>query len=394
MLSDRVHDDVLQIDMEGDYFDLHERLAALRARAPIAPVRFMGEDAWMILTYEGVREGLRDEETLPVRPYFEAVTDPAVGRSLMTMEGDDHTRNRRLVSPSFRKAFVSTYIETILEPTCQGLIDSFEGRRTIDLVAEYTHALPMIVITRLLGLPPHEYATLERWSNQLFSYAIDPEGALQARREFTDYLRLAMDDRRSNRREDLISRLLGAQEVDAGLTDEEVYSFLRLLFPAGVHNTSNALGTTIWALLTQTADGFKRVRSEEGVAAAAVEEALRWDNPLPNGVRRSVLERDWFGITVPAGSMLLLSQASAHRDPAVFRDPDRFDIDRHPEDLLVFGLGAHFCIGAALARLEVRLGLKLLANRCRGMRLVDADASRPRGGAQRGPATLAVEIQW
>jgi cytochrome P450 len=310
------------------------------------------------------------------------------------MEGAEHTRNRRLLSPSFRKVPVSHYIEPILEPTCHELIDAFDGRRDVDLVAEYTHTLPMIVITKLLGLPSEEYTTLERWTNKLFSFPVDPEGALRARSEFTEFLQGAVDERRAEPRDDLISRLVDAQNGDAGLTDEEVYSFVRLLFPAGVHNTSNALGNTIWALVTQISEGFERVRSEHDAAHWAVEETLRWEGPLPVLPRRSVLERDWYGETVPAGALVVLSQAAAHRDPSAYADADRFDLDRHPEDLLVLGLGAHFCIGAALARQEVRTAIEILAARCRGLRLVDPDEAHPAGGAQRGPRALRVEIDW
>ena len=231
-------------------------------------------------------------------------------------------------------------------------------------------------------------------TNKLFSFPVDPEGALRARSEFTEFLQGAVDERRAEPRDDLISRLVDAQKGDTGLSDEEVYSFVRLLFPAGVHNTSNALGNTIWALLTQISEGFERVRSEHDAAHWAVEETLRWEGPLPVLPRRSVLERDWYGETVPAGALVVLSQAAAHRDPSAYADADRFDLDRHPEDLLVLGLGAHFCIGAALARQEVRTAIEILAARCRGLRLVNPDEAHPAGGAQRGPRALRVEIDW
>ena len=388
----RVH---AELDFSVDDIpDMHRVLAELRAESPVIEVRHLGEPAWAIVGYELLRDALRDEETFPSAAAYSKHTDPAVGRTLNSMQGAEHHRNRAIVSPVFRKQKTASYRESMLAPICHQLIDAFEGRREVELWSEYTHLFPMIVIMQLLGLPWHEYETLERWANALFTFPTDPDGALRAKRELTEYLSRVVEQRRADPTDDLVSTLVTGEFHGRTLSDEEIFSFLRLLFPAGTHNTTNGMSSLLFAVISDP-ERFERVRDDLDARDWAVEETLRWEPPVGNLPRRaSAAGGEWGGVEIPPDAAMIYSFAAAGRDPAMYPHPDRFDLDRHAEETLTFGLGEHFCSGAALARDEMRVVLDVLLERVREVRLVDPAAARPRGAMLRGPRELRVEIGW
>jgi cytochrome P450 len=373
---------------------MHRALAAMREEAPVVEVRWNGERAWILLTYEALRDALRDERTFPSAASYRRTTDPAVGRTLNSMEGAEHTRNRAVVSPAFRRQRMLTYRDEVLEPVCHAVVDRFAGEPEVDLRAVLTHRLPMEVITRLLGLRTEDADALERWSNALFTYPFDPEGALTAKAEFTTFLEGVMDERRAEPGDDLISTLVNGEFQGRALDEEEILSFLRLLFPAGTHNTTNAIGNLFFALLERP-ERFARVREDLDARDWAVEEALRWEPPVGNLPRRARAEGAVFhGVELPPDAPMVYSFAAAGRDPAMFPDPDRFDPDRRPQEMLTFGLGEHFCLGAWLGRQEMRVALDVVIERTTHLELTDVEAARPRGGSLRGPEALPVSIEW
>ena len=196
------------------------------------------------------------------------------------MQGDEHTRNRAVVSPAFRRQRMAAYRHEVLEPVCHRVVDRFAGASPVDLRTVLTHCLPMEVITRLLGLPAEDSDALERWSNALFTYPFDPDGALAAKAEFTAFLEPVMQQRREEPGDDLVSTLVRGEFQGRRLDDEEILSFLRLLFPAGTHNTTNAIGNLFFALLERPellAHG-----EDVDVCDWAIEEALRWEPPVGN----------------------------------------------------------------------------------------------------------------
>lgn len=373
---------------------MHETLAAMREEAPLVEVRCNGERAWIILTHEALREALRDEETFPSAASYSRTTDPATGRTLNSMQGAEHTRNRAVVSPAFRRQRMAAYRDEVLEPVCHAVVDRFVGKPHVDLRAVLTHRLPMEVITRLLGVPAEDSDALERWSNALFTYPFDPDGALAAKAEFTAFLEQVMRQRRAEPGDDLVSSLVNGEFQGRTLDGEEILSFLRLLFPAGTHNTTNAIGNLFFALLERP-ELFTRVRDDVDARDGAVEEALRWEPPVGNLPRRARAEGAVFhGVELPPDAPMVYSFAAAGRDPAVFADPDRFDVDRRAEEMLTFGLGEHFCLGAWLGRQEMRVALDVVIERTRNVQLTHVEAARPRGGSLRGPESLPVSIEW
>jgi cytochrome P450 len=384
----------LDFGLTSEIPDLHGVLAELRREAPVVEVGSGPTHAFVVLTHEHLRAALRDEESFPSEASYSEIMDPAVGRSLNSMSGDEHHRNRAIVSPSFRRQQMTAHRGDLLEPACHALLDRIEGRREVDLRAAYTHLFPMMVITTLIGMPWHEYATLERWTNALFAYPVDPEGALAAKAELSDFLLGLMKARREAPGDDLVTTLVTGEFHDRRLTDEEILSFLRLLFPAGTHNTTNGISSMFFALLADRA-GYERVREQPACRRAAAEEALRWEPPVSNLPRRACRAgTELGGVEIPPNAPMVYSFAAANRDPSVFPDPDRYDIDRNTGDTLTFGLGEHFCLGAWLAREEMVVALDVLLQRTKHVQLADVDAAQPRGVTLRGPSALPVTIEW
>jgi cytochrome P450 len=377
-----------------DYPRMHETLRELRDQGPLVEILFHGLPHIAVLTYEGMRDALRDEDMFPSVESYSRNTDPAVGRTLNSMRGEEHTRNRAVVSPTFRRQRIARYGDEMIAPVCHQLLDAIAGERAVDLRAVYTHLAPMVVITRLLGLPWGDYETLERWTNALFAFPTDPEGALRAKTELTAFLEQLMAERRATPADDLISLLVNGEFQGRALADEEVLSFLRLLFPAGTHNTTNNISSMFSALLADP-DRMARVREEPETRQWAVEEALRWEPAVGNLPRKARPEGgEWQGWEIPPGADMVYSFSAAQRDPAMYDRPDEFDLDRHAAEALTFGLGEHFCLGAWLARQEMRTLLDVICERTCAITLTDCDAGAPKGCSLRGPYALPVTIDW
>jgi cytochrome P450 len=372
-----------------DIADLHRVLADLRQRRPVAPVTFHGERSWMLTRYDDVEAAFRDEETLPAEAAYRLHSEPVMGRTLQCMTGAEHARNRALVFPAFRARLMPDYVTPVLEPVANALIDAFIERGEADLVGEFTRQYPYTVITRLLGIPPRDDGDFQRWAQALLSFPWDPEAALAASAEFTTYLTPVVAERRRQPGPDLLSTLATAEIDGSQLSDEEIFSFIRVLFPAGADTTYRGLGSLLLALMTHEG-ALDRVRSDPSARRLAIEEALRWEAPVALMPRFAPVETAQFGETIPAGSPVIFAVAAANRDPAVFDDPDAYVLDRDPKGLLTFGYGMHFCVGAHLARAEMAAGLDVVLARLGHLTLTDPSRVRVSGTVLRGPAALPV----
>jgi cytochrome P450 len=211
-----------------------------------------------------------------------------------------------------------------------------------------------------------------------------------ASRTLWNYLLPHVTARRSEPRDDVISRLVTGTIEGSGLTDDEVISFLRLLIPAGAETTARLIGSMLFALLVER-ERFERVREDRSLIHWAIEETLRWETPVVFVAREATQDTEIAGVPIPAGNLVSAIIGSANRDETRFADPDRFDLDRRDERHLSFGFGRHFCLGSHLARLEARTALGALLDRLPRLRL-DPDAPPPAitGLAFRSPRTLPV----
>jgi cytochrome P450 len=376
-------------DFALDVPGFHEELARLRRDHPVAYVPFHGGTAYLLTRYDDVERAFLDEATLPAEAAYRLHSEPVMGRTLQCMTGREHARNRALVFPAFRARLMPDYVAPILAPVAHRLIDGFIERGRVDLVSEFTKQYPFTVITRLLGIPPRNEGDIQRWAIALLTFPWDPDGALAASREVTEYLTPIVAERREHPGDDLISTLATAVVDGERLSDEEIFSFVRVLFPAGADTTYLGLGSLLYALMTHP-DAMARVRAEPESRRLAIEEALRWEPPVSVMPRFAPVDTDQFGPLIPANSHVLFGVAAANRDPSVFDDPDRFDIDRQGKGNLTFGFGMHYCVGAHLARAELAAALDVILERLDDLRLDDDAPTRMVGSVLRGPDTLPV----
>jgi cytochrome P450 len=357
------------IDFASDEVpELHRVLADLRERYRVAPVRYHGKTAYLITRHADVHAAFSDEETFPSAAAYLRHSGPVMGKTIQCMGGEEHRRNRALVSWAFRPRVMTAFVESFLTPVAHQLVDAFIHEDTVDLVASYTTRYAFTVISRLLDLPPTDEADLERWGDGLIAFPWDPDTALEASREFTTYLKPIIDARRKSPGDDLLSGLASAEIDGEQLSDEEIFSFARLLFPAGADTTYRGLGSMLFAVLTHP-EVEAAVRGDRSLIPDVVQEALRWEGPtalLPRFAPKDVVWGD----------------AEA---------PDRFEPQRRARNILSFGHGLHFCLGSHLARREMEVSLGVILERLPRLRLVERDEVGISGTVLRGPKQLRVQ---
>jgi cytochrome P450 len=390
----------LDVDLAlDDVPDLPALLHEIRATHPAAWVRSFGQPTLLLCSHELVDAALRDEETFPSAAFYGAVTSEVMGRNIQSMYGTEHRVNRALVSPAFRPRLMPGLVEPLLEPLAHELVDRIESRAktegTVDLVAEFTRVYPFRIILRMLGLPPHAEAEVQRWALGILDIQQHYDDALRCAREFTEFVQPILDERRDHPGDDLLSTLATAELEGERLTDEEIMAFLKLLFPAGADTTYLSLGSTLYALLTNP-DQLDYVRADlTSRCRLAAEEGLRWYPAVPLLPRRNPRDVVWHDIAIPADTPLIFGLLGANRDPAVFPDPDRFDVERRPAQTLTFGQGVHFCLGAHLARAEIDTALRVVLSRLPRLRLADDPGVRITGSfvqLLQGPNRLPVRF--
>jgi cytochrome P450 len=351
----------------GDPFPLYARL---RAEAPVARNDTLG--LWMVSRHADVVAVSRDPETYCSSKgimTFEIGSDYATPPTMMHTDPPDHTRYRALVQPGFRPSYMRA-LEDGIRARARTLVDRIEPGVPVDVVADLAVALPLQVISDLLGVPEEEWPRFFRWSEAVIPGATDwpEEERNRLSAEMVGYLLEAAADRRVAPRDDIISEL-GAAEVDGDrLTDAELGMFLVQLLVAGNETTRNMMSGGLvgfsetpgsWeALAVRAADGANRA------LPLAVEEMLRWTTPVVAFMRTTTREVELAGRTLGAGDPVLMLYASANRDESVFGPTAAvFDAARDPNPHVAFGFGAHFCIGAVLARVEGRILLEELLAR-------------------------------
>jgi cytochrome P450 len=368
---------------------LEAQLAALIAAGErVVPVRYLGGTAWLILRHEDVGRAFRDPRQFPAAAANLRYSLPVQGRTLLCMEGEEHRIHRALLADAFQPRAVQGLLGAVLRPLAHELIDGFGARRELDLVAAYCHRYPLRVIARLLGIPAAEEEQLFAWVRGLFDYPFNPQTALTARDEVNAFLLPLIHARRAAPRADLISRLASAQVEAHSLSDEDILSFVKLLFPAGADTTYLTMGSMMNAVLADEALTARLLR-EPALIAAAVEESVRLYGAVGLLPRYTESGARVGGVDIPADSWVLFGVRSAGRDAAQYADPERFELTRHAQRLVSFGGMPHFCLGVHLAKAELATSLELLLARLPGLRL--AQGPMPQSSAVlRGVRRLPV----
>ena len=384
----------------GDTRDPYPELAQARRDHPVqrldSSLMPHEESALVFFVYrhDDVFRVLRDSETFSSGHIIELIMGPVMGEHIMLgMDGARHSRYRGLVSTAFRPKVMARWETELAERIANDLIDKFADRGHAELVREFTFPYPTQIIAGMLGLPRADYKQFQRWSIAILSFLTKQEEAIAASQEVKEYVAEILEDRRREPREDLISDLANAELDGERLSDEEIFSFVRLLLPAGVETTYRSTGNLLLTLLSSP-DQLDAVRSDRSLMPQAIEESLRFETPLLNITRLATRDTEIGGVPIPAGSTVMLMLAAANREDARYPepDPDRFDIGRSdPKPHISFGQGPHVCLGMHLARMEMRVALNLLFDRLPNLRL-DPEVEDPhiRGQVFRSPTSVPV----
>ncbi|MFD7016290.1 cytochrome P450 [Streptomyces sp. NPDC059161] len=318
---------------------------------------------------------------------------------LLDLEPPDHTRIRRLVSQAFTPRTVERLAPTVRRLAAR-LVDDFRAAGGGDLVAEVAEPLPVAVIAEMLGIPEADRPLLRPWSAAIcgmYELAPDEETAARAVKaslEFTEYLRELIAGRRKNPGDDLISALIAAYEDESGdrLSEQEMISTCVLLLNAGHEATVNTTANGWWALLRNPAQLAALRAAPDALLPTAVEELMRYDTPLQLFERWVLEDIEFAGQILPRGSEVALLFGSANRDPARFADPDTLDLARVDNPHISFGAGIHYCLGAPLARLELRASFGELLKKAPLLRLA-AEPEWQSGFVIRGLKELHVVVE-
>ena len=381
----------------GDSRDPYPELAAARKANPVQRLDMSNmphdeaKPVFFVYRYDDILEVLRDGETYSSGQIIELIMGDVMGRHIMLgMDDPEHRRYRALVSTAFGPKAIARWEAQLIDPIASDLIDRFDGRGHAELVREFTFPYPTQVIAGMLGLPRADYQRFQRWSIAILSVFTRREAAIAASEQVKEYLAGILDDRRREPRDDLISDLAQAELDGERLSDEEIFSFLRLLLPAGVETTYRSTGNLLFSLLSRP-DQLEAVRADRSLIPQAIEETVRYEAPLLNITRIATRDTVLGGVPIPAGSTLMTMLAAANRDESRWNDPDHYDIFRAVRPSVAWGQGPHICLGMHLARVEMRVALNLLLDRLPGLRLdPDGDDPHIRGQVFRSPTSLPV----
>ena len=336
-----------------------------------------GYTAWLITRYEDALSALKDKRLskdktyLNEKPQWTPKFFRPLERNMLDLDDPEHARLRTLV----HKAFTPRLIETLrasIETITEELIESAKPRGRMDLIAEFALPLPVAVISQMLGIPHKERHRFHRWSNAIVTSQSSKIGALKAIPSAVAFLRYICQLvrlRQERPESDLTTALIQAEEAGDRMNRDEMLAMIFLLLIAGHETTVNLIGNGMLALLTHPQQ-MEKLRADSSLGTSAVEEMLRFDSPLEMATERYTMEKiEVRGVAIPAGARVYVVIASANRDEQQFERPDEFDITRPNNKHLSFGMGAHYCLGAPLARLEGQIAITALFRHMPKLRL-------------------------
>ncbi|MGA7054708.1 MAG: cytochrome P450 [Mycobacterium sp.] len=390
----------LVYDITETVHEVAPRIHAVRKQSPMA----IGPLGPEVLSYELARTMLRDPRFvfppgmhmtargITSGPLFDRVTGTILG-----MEGDEHRRLRSLVSKAFTPR-ASARMEDSIDTVINALIDQVADAGRCDFVTDVARPYPIPIICALLGAPPEDWEQFALWAEDIFkivrldSNLVDEQDVVMAAwDEFDAYIDDMIAERRSRLTDDLISELIRAQDDGDRLSNAEMRMLAFSILSAGTDTTRNQLAASMHVLCDHP-DQLALLHDNPDLAMPAVEECMR-HSPAVCTTLRTVLEDVIFaGYTFPGGTFISVNTYAANCDPGIYPDPDRFDICRaDPPPILTFGGGAHYCLGANLARVELAGALRILAQRMLNPRRVATARWKPMLGLS-GPTRLEIEF--
>lgn len=396
-----VHDlDLPHLDVSSN----EDREARLAAQEAIAREHWLarGNLGFAVVRYEDVVSILRDRRWHSAASKvaeLSGVTDPTyLGRrreSILSAEGDVHTRLRRLVAPAFSPR-AADRLRPFMREVMSELIAAIAPTGHADAAVALCEPYPIPIICELLGAPRADWQRFSRWATDVlrifdFNLAEDLPVIMRAQDELDAYTRDLIAQRRHLPSDDLLTSLIAAEEAGDRLSTEELVMMVEAVIVGGTDTTRNQLGLALalfaehpaqWALLAQRPE----------LAPRAVEEVMRFAGAVRGTARIANEDIEYRDVLFPRGTLLATSLAVANRDEGVFPEPDRFDITREPvgQPQLTFGSGIHYCLGASLARAELQEALPLLAQRLPGLRVDGPVAYKTALAGIYGPTSLPV----
>ena len=354
----------------------------------LLPESMRPKQVFSALSFDAVNTVLRDARLFNSRGYDTSI-GLFTGRTILAMEGKEHREHRNLVSAAFKMKSLARWEPEIVRPVCTALIDEFADAGEADLVRKFTFEFPTRVISQLLGLPEEDLPMFRRRAVQLISYNFDYKTAFEAAAELQEYFLMQIEKRKSTPTDDIIGDLVSAEIDGEKLSDEAIYSFLRLLLPAGLETTYRSSGNLLYNLLSRP-DQFAAVVADRDLIGPAIEENLRYETPLTSVQRFATEDTELLGVEIPADSMIDVCIGSANRDEHRWERSEEFDIFRKPVPHISFAAGEHTCLGLHLARLETRVALESLLDRLTNITLRTDDDPHIRGNPFRSPTALPV----
>jgi cytochrome P450 len=313
---------------------------------------------------------------------------------LITTDRPRHTQLRSLVSRAFTPRRIAG-LEPRVRAIARSLLDDVAGRREFDLVEEFSGPLPTIVIAELLGVPAEDQKWFKEKSNAVAEFDPTRPGATEQDMgpaiELGTYLAEVLERRRHEPRDDLVSALLAAEIDGERLSEPELIGFAFLLLVGGNETTTNLISNAA-IQLDRHRDQRRLLLEDPGRIPTAVEEFLRYDSPVQGLGRTTTAPVTLHGVTIPEGARVLLLFGSANHDERKIADPECFDVLRDPNPHLAFGFGAHFCLGANLARLEARVAFEELLARLPDYRMTQSRVERTCSGPVRGALSLPIAV--
>ena len=352
------------------------------------PESMRPKNEYSAVSFDAVNKVFRDGRVFTSKPYDKTI-GLFMGPTILAMDGKKHRDHRNLVSAAFKSKALARWESAIVRPICNKLIDEFIDAAEADLVRNFTFEFPTRVIAELLGLPDEDLAMFRKRAVELISYHVNYQRAFEASAALKDYFLEQIEKRKSKPTEDIIGDLVSAEIDGEKLNDEAIYSFLRLLLPAGLETTYRSSGNLLYLLLTHP-DQFAAVQEDHQLIPQAIEEALRFETPLTTVQRFTTEDVELEGVAIPARAVIGVCMGSANRDEQRWERSEDFDIFRKATPHISFAAGEHTCLGLHLSRLETRVALECLLSRVTNLNLVTDDDPHIHGQPFRSPTAMPV----
>ncbi|WP_437316625.1 cytochrome P450 [Sorangium sp. So ce385] len=375
--------------------------AALRRESPVCQVDPNG--MWVVTRYDDIVSALKDTQVFSSAGMRLATEPPYLKRpnplsdSPILADPPRHTQLRNLINRAFTASTVSS-VEPHMRSTAARLADELVQRRTADFISAFACRAQIRVLVQLMGLDPSLERQFVRWTADMVSVGTTSPDDHQRHDELRQtidemerFMQELLRSRRDRMENDLVSSLLRSQVNDAVLTDKDVIALLLLMLVAGLETTETLL-THMVLILAQRPAWMDRLRAEPALIPRFIEEVLRFEPPVHAVMRLTLAETELGGVRVPAHAIVALLLGSGLRDEARFQDPDCFDPERRAQASLAFGHGAHFCLGASLARAQARVALEELLSRCRRIELRAERLEWNSALNTRCPRALPIEV--